>query len=78
MFAFPRFLRFKKMKKELGDIEAEVFTLSHTEEVLSQQEGIFADGVKKIERKQGVTVSQFPRVRAVAACTGLLGHALTG
>ncbi|MEW5311643.1 MAG: hypothetical protein WDW38_003340 [Sanguina aurantia] len=46
---------FKKMKKELGDIEAEVFTLSHTEELLSQQEGIFADGVKKIERKQGVT-----------------------
>ncbi|EFJ53072.1 hypothetical protein VOLCADRAFT_78702 [Volvox carteri f. nagariensis] len=46
---------YKKMKKELGDLEAEVFVLAHTEELLAAQEQAMVDKVKKIEKQQGIT-----------------------
>jgi hypothetical protein len=42
------------MKKELGDIEAEVYVLSYTEELLAVRESAYLDHVKKIEKKQGI------------------------
>lgn len=48
---------YKKMKKELGDIEAEVFVLAHTEELLAAQEGSLLEKVRKVERQQGISVS---------------------
>uniref|UniRef100_A0A7S0WQ24 IFT81 calponin homology domain-containing protein n=1 Tax=Chlamydomonas leiostraca TaxID=1034604 RepID=A0A7S0WQ24_9CHLO len=45
---------YKKMKKELGDIEAEVFVLAYTEEVLAAQEAELQAALKSIEKKQGI------------------------
>lgn len=45
---------YKRMKKELGDLEAEVFVLAHTEEILaSQVEGIMSS-VRAIEKSKGI------------------------
>ncbi|KAJ9520358.1 hypothetical protein QJQ45_030297 [Haematococcus lacustris] len=46
--------QYKKMKKELGDIEAEVFVLGFTEEVLGAQEAALSGSLKAQEKKQGV------------------------
>mmetsp|Transcript_9266 Transcript_9266/g.19811 ORF Transcript_9266/g.19811 Transcript_9266/m.19811 type:complete len:706 (+) Transcript_9266:158-2275(+) len=46
--------QYKKMKKELGDIEAEVFVLAYTEELLQQQDQTLSSMIKQIERKQGI------------------------
>ncbi|KAG2490551.1 hypothetical protein HYH03_010945 [Edaphochlamys debaryana] len=46
---------YKKMKKELGDIEAEVFVLAHTEELLALQEGALLSKVKQLEKQQGIS-----------------------
>ncbi|GIL46395.1 hypothetical protein Vafri_3392 [Volvox africanus] len=46
---------YKKMKKELGDLEAEVFVLAHTEELLAAQEQAMVEKVKKIEKQQGIS-----------------------
>lgn len=48
---------YKRMKKELGDIEAEVFVLAHTEEVLAAMDARLTEEVKRVERQQGVAVS---------------------
>lgn len=45
------------MKKELGDLEAEVFVLAHTEELLASQEGGLLEKVKRLEKQQGISVS---------------------
>ncbi|KAG1672417.1 hypothetical protein FOA52_013202 [Chlamydomonas sp. UWO 241] len=45
---------YKKMKKELGDIEAEVFVLAYTEELLADQEGSLNKNLAATARKQGV------------------------
>lgn len=45
---------YKKMKKELGDIEAEGFVLAYTEELLAAQEAELQGALKTIERKQGI------------------------
>lgn len=52
------------MKKELGDLEAEVFVLAHTEELLSGQGSAIQDAVKKIERKQGISVRCYKHFRS--------------
>ena len=68
------------MKKELGDTESEVFVLAHTEEVLAHQEGALVDSVKKIERKQGISVRGVERtlrchgLGSSHACAGVLLH----
>ena len=49
--------QYKKMKKELGDLEAEVFVLAHTEELLVAQEQALLTRVRKIEQQQGIAVS---------------------
>ncbi|GFR42598.1 hypothetical protein Agub_g3529 [Astrephomene gubernaculifera] len=46
---------YKKMKKELGDLEAEVFVLAHTEELLAAQEAAMLEKVKKVEKQQGIS-----------------------
>ncbi|PNW70526.1 hypothetical protein CHLRE_17g723600v5 [Chlamydomonas reinhardtii] len=46
---------YKKMKKELGDLEAEVFVLAHTEELLASQEGGLLEKVKRLEKQQGIS-----------------------
>uniref|UniRef100_A0A7R9YTN5 IFT81 calponin homology domain-containing protein n=1 Tax=Chlamydomonas euryale TaxID=1486919 RepID=A0A7R9YTN5_9CHLO len=45
---------YKKMKKELGDIEAEVFVLAYTEELLVEQESALNRSLERTARKQGV------------------------
>lgn len=45
---------YKKLKKELGDLEAEVFVLGHTEEVLGAQEGALKAAVRQAEAASGV------------------------
>eukprot|EP00879_Flechtneria_rotunda_P024027 GHRR01025449.1.p1 GENE.GHRR01025449.1~~GHRR01025449.1.p1 ORF type:complete len:555 (+),score=232.10 GHRR01025449.1:142-1806(+) len=45
---------YKTMKKELGDLEAEVFVLNRTCEVLQQQEQDLQGQIQKLERKAGV------------------------
>mmetsp|Transcript_19160 Transcript_19160/g.53649 ORF Transcript_19160/g.53649 Transcript_19160/m.53649 type:complete len:674 (-) Transcript_19160:217-2238(-) len=45
---------YKKMKKELGDVEAEVFVLAYTEEVLASEEERLLRALKSVEKKQGV------------------------
>jgi hypothetical protein len=51
------------MKKELGDLEAEVFVLAHTEELLSGQEQAMLERVRKVEKQQGISVSDGGRAR---------------
>lgn len=46
--------QYKKMKKELGDIEAEVFVLAYTEELLQEQEGGLNSKLKQTAKKHGV------------------------
>ncbi|GAX78455.1 hypothetical protein CEUSTIGMA_g5895.t1 [Chlamydomonas eustigma] len=46
--------QYKKMKKELGDIEAEVFVLAYTEELLQAQEEALNTSIKKTAKKHGV------------------------
>lgn len=46
--------QYKKMKKELGDIEAEVFVLAYTEELLMEQEAALNSNLKQTARKHGV------------------------
>lgn len=38
-------------------MQAEVFTLANSEEILKQQESSLSSNIKQIERKQGITVS---------------------
>lgn len=46
--------QYKKMKKELGDIEAEVFVLAYTEELLMEQEAALNHNLKQTAKKHGV------------------------
>lgn len=45
---------YKAMKKELGELEAEVFVLNRTQEILQQQEDKLQRAVQKLEQKAGV------------------------